>query len=217
MDGNGRWAVSRGLTRGEGHAKGSENVHRIIRQAVARGVKNITLYAFSTENWRRPKDELDIYFQIFEKKITEVSDEFKKQKGRIIFVGALDEMRPSLKTLMAEAEKKTEQGSAFTVYVAMNYGGKDEIVEACKKWRDSSDAELTTETLQQYMYVPDMPPLDLIIRTSGEQRLSNFMMWHSAYAELYFIDKFWPDFAPEDLDKALDDFADRQRRFGAAS
>ncbi len=214
MDGNGRWAKAQGLSRSAGHLQGAQNVRPIIEHAVKSGVKVITLYAFSKENWARPQDEKEVLFKIFEEQIKNTLDLFQKENGRLEFIGCKKDLSPLLQELMSNAEQNTQENIQFTVYVAMSYSGQQEIVDAIKSWQSAGSSELSIDELSKHMYEPDMPPVDLIIRTSGEQRMSNFLLWQSAYAELYFSPKFWPDFTVEDLDIALQDYATRERRYG---
>ena len=215
MDGNGRWAKKRGLPRKLGHREGVKVFRSITRRAKALGIKYITFYAFSTENWKRPKDEVDAIMDLFEKNLDEVKD-FIDEEIRVRFIGDRSALSPTLQAKMLNTEKSSEHFTGTTMILAINYGGQDEICRAVKKICQSgiSIDEITPKLIEQNLDAPDIPPLDYVIRPSGEMRLSNFMIWQAAYAEYYFTNILWPDFTDADFDKAIIEFSNRARRFG---
>ncbi len=215
MDGNGRWAKKRGLPRKLGHREGVKVFRSITRRAKALGIKYITFYAFSTENWKRPKDEVDAIMDLFEKNLDEVKD-FIDEEIRVRFIGDRSALSPTLQAKMLNTEKSSEHFTGTTMILAINYGGQDEICRAVKKICESgvSPDEITPQLIEQNLDAPDIPPLDYVIRPSGEMRLSNFMIWQAAYAEYYFTNILWPDFTDADFDEAIIEFSNRARRFG---
>lgn len=219
MDGNGRWAKKRGLPRKFGHREGVKVFRSITRRAKALGIKYITFYAFSTENWKRPQDEIDAIMDLFEKNLDEVKD-FIDEEIRVRFIGDRSRLSASLQEKMLNTERSSEHFTGTTMILAINYGGQDEICHAARSLArlvrngDMSADDITPESISQHLYAPDIPPLDYIIRPSGEMRLSNFMIWQAAYAEYYFTDILWPDFKDSDFDKAIAEFSNRGRRFG---
>ena len=220
MDGNGRWAKKRGLPRKFGHREGAKTFRAIARHAKAIGVSYITFYAFSTENWKRPKDEVDAIMDLFEKYLDEVRD-FMDENIRVRFIGDRTKLNPRLQEKMKNVEEDSKDFDAMTLILAINYGGRDEITHAVKAIADdiSSGAisadEITESLIQNRLYTEEIPDVDLIIRPSGEQRLSNFLIWQAAYAEYYFTNILWPDFSNKDFEKAIITFSERNRRFGA--
>ena len=216
MDGNGRWAASRGLGRSEGHRAGTENLRRIIEAFIRHGVKCLTLYAFSTENWDRPPDEVSALLEIVTEVIRSEVDELHREDIRLRHIGRLDRLPADLRRSICESIELTKHNSRMTLCVAFDYGGRAEIAEAVRSMiEDGVQAEDVDEDLfRRYMYTNGMPDPDLIIRTSGEQRLSNFLIWQAAYAEYYFTPVYWPDFDDADVEKALEAYASRKRRFG---
>jgi undecaprenyl diphosphate synthase len=216
MDGNGRWARKRGLPRLLGHRKGAKTLEQTVRDAAEAGVKYISVYAFSTENWRRPLVEKTGLMRIMEWYIKRKVVALKEQHGRLRFVGRRDRLPPSLVAVFEEAEKITRDEKGIQVILCIDYGGRQEIVDAVKKiLEEGVEAEkITEDLLSGCMYLPDVPEPDLIIRTSGEKRLSNFWLWTGVYSELYFTDTLWPDFNKDVLNAALEDYAQRQRRKG---
>jgi undecaprenyl diphosphate synthase len=213
MDGNGRWATARGKNRSYGHKAGSANVDAIVSHAFSLGVKSLTLYAFSSENWARPKEEVDelmkllkTYFKKFIKKVV-------KSDVRLVVVGGRDELSADLKKVIEDGEKQSENNTAHYLNIAINYGGRQEIVSAVKKIVEKGE-EITEQAISSNLYTALSGEPDLIIRTGGELRLSNFLLYQGAYSELYFTDVLWPDFDEKEFDKALTDFAGRKRRFG---
>lgn len=219
MDGNGRWAQKRGLPRTFGHKEGAQAFRKIARYCKKIGIKYITFYAFSTENWSRPKEEVDAIMALFSQYLEE-ADNFAEDKTRLIFLGDKAPFSPKMRERMIELEKASENFDEMTLALAINYGGRDDIVHSVKRIAelvesgDIRPSDIDEGLVGILLYTGTMPDADLIIRPSGEKRLSNFLIWQSAYAEFYFTDVLWPDFTPAELDKALKDFAQRNRRFG---
>ncbi len=219
MDGNGRWAQKRGLPRTFGHREGAQAFRKIARYCKKIGIKYITFYAFSTENWSRPKEEVDAIMALFSQYLEE-ADNFAEDKTRLIFLGDKAPFSPKMRERMIELEKASENFDEMTLALAINYGGRDDIVHSVKRIAelvesgDIRSSDIDESLVGSLLYTGTMPDADLIIRPSGEKRLSNFIIWQSAYAEFYFTDVLWPDFTPAELDKALKDFAQRNRRFG---
>jgi len=216
MDGNGRWAKACGLPRAEGHRQGTENLRRIIRACVEFGVEILTIYAFSTENWQRPPLEVRLLMTILQTVIERELQELNDNGVQIRHIGQLDRIAPSLQKIFLHACEFTKHNHRLILNVAFNYGGRDEIVHAIQQIvRDGVPAEQINEDLvNRYMYTGDLPDPDLVIRTSGELRLRNFLIWQAAYAEYYFTQTYWPDFDKEELRKAIQEYAHRTRRFG---
>ena len=219
MDGNGRWAKKRGLPRKFGHREGAKNFRSITKHAKAVGIDYLTYYAFSTENWKRPDDEVSSIMDLFEKYLDEVED-FIEENIRIRFIGDRSVLRPSLQAKMQHTEEVSKDFDSMTLVLAINYGGRDEICHSVKtlaekvKLGELEPEDITEEMIERNLYTEEMPPLDLVIRPSGEQRLSNFMIWQAAYAEFYYTNILWPDFRNDDFDRAIMDFCERNRRFG---
>lgn len=219
MDGNGRWAKKRGMPRKYGHREGAKTFRRITRHAKALGVKFITFYAFSTENWKRPKDEVDAIMALFEKYLDEVKD-FIEEQIKIVFIGDRTVLSQKLQEKMADVEKTSAHFESMTLVLAINYGGRDELVHAVREIAAQAaqgtlnPAEITAQTVNDHLYTAGIPDVDLIIRPSGEQRLSNFLIWQAAYAEFYYTDILWPDFKKADLERAVLAYSQRGRRFG---
>lgn len=212
MDGNGRWAKKRLLPRFAGHKAGVETVRKIARAAREMGLEALTLYAFSSENWKRPADEVSDLMGLLKHFIQADIDEFAANNVRLKIIGHYQALAPELVKLLDEAVARTADNSGSTLAVALNYGAQDELVRAAQAAAAAGD--ISAGAIEAHLYTAGMPPLDLIIRTSGEQRLSNFLLWQAAYAELYFTDILWPDFTPKHLEKALEEFAHRNRRYG---
>jgi undecaprenyl diphosphate synthase len=212
MDGNGRWAKKRHLPRALGHQRGVEAVRRTVRAARDLGLEALTLYAFSTENWTRPEDEVSALMGLMKKFILADLDEFAAAGVRLKIIGNYKAFSPELVGLIEGALDRTAGNSGTTLAVALNYGSLDEIAGAARA--AAAEGEITPETIAAHLDTADMPPLDLLIRTSGEVRLSNFLLWQAAYAEMLFVDTLWPDFGMADLQAALDEFARRDRRYG---
>ena len=219
MDGNGRWASKRGLPRSIGHKEGAETFNRITRRCKDLGIKYVTYYAFSTENWSRPADEVSALMKLFEQYLGD-AEKYVKDNTRLIFLGDKSKFSEKLRLRMEELEEKSRDFDSMTVLLAMNYGGRDEIVRAARraaalvKDRSIAPDQINESLFSSLLYTGGIPDPDLIIRPGGEKRLSNFLTWESAYSELYFTDVLWPDFNAKELDKALEDFAQRGRRFG---
>ena len=215
MDGNGRWAKKRSLPRTAGHAAGSKNFKDIARYCNKIGLKYLTVYAFSTENWKRPKEEVDNIMKIF-KDYLEDAKNFKDENIMVRFIGDRSVLDPDIIRLMKEAEDASADATGLKLNIAINYGGRDEIVHEVKDIVKSgiSADDITEQTISEHLYTAGQPDPDFIIRPSGEYRLSNYLIWQSAYAEYWFSDILWPDFKPKDLDRAIDDFNKRNRRFG---
>jgi undecaprenyl diphosphate synthase len=221
MDGNGRWARARLLPRVAGHRKGSETVRSLVKNAVESGIKYLTLFAFSSENWRRPEEEVSRLMQLFVTNLETQVAALHQANIRLRIIGNRDHLGQRLQKLISEAEALTAQNTALTLTVAMNYGGRWDIVQAVNHWLQekpgSHSAQITEEALAAHLSLADLPEPDLFIRTGGEQRISNFLLWNLAYSELYFTDTLWPDFDDECLKQALAWFSERERRFGRTS
>ena len=217
LDGNRRWARCAGIPQMEGHREGSNNLHRIAKHAIKRGVKFVSAYVFSTENWNRPPKEVNYLMRLLVHLATKEIEKYDQSGIKVVFVGSREGLSKKVLQAIEYAEKKTAGNKKGVLALCVNYGGHLELADGMKAMlADGVKAEeISPELVERYLYQSDIPPLDMIIRTSGEQRLSNFMLWRAAYAELTFVDKFWPDFAAADLDAALDDYALRQRRFGS--
>lgn len=219
MDGNGRWASARGLPRLAGHRAGTENLRNIIRACVEFGIQYLTIYAFSTENWGRPSDEVEGLMHIMAEVIDNELDELNKEGVQIRHIGRIDRMDEALRLKVQHAVEVTRENQRLVLCVAWNYGGRDEIVCAIQRIiADGKPAEeINEELVAQYLFTAGVPDPDLIIRTSGEMRTSNFLTWQSAYSEWYFPATLWPDFDKEELRKALEEYSQRDRRFGRLS
>jgi undecaprenyl diphosphate synthase len=216
MDGNGRWALQRGLPRLAGHKAGTENLRRVIRASVELGVKYLTIYAFSTENWGRPPEEVKGLMYILEDVIDRELNELHKEGVQLRHIGRLERLAPSLQEKVLDAIDVTKNNDRLILNIAFNYGGRDEIVQAIQRMmKDGVPPEkVTDELVSQYLYTAGVPDPDLIIRTSGELRVSNFLIWQAAYSEWYITPTFWPDFDKDEYRRALESFAHRDRRYG---
>ena len=215
MDGNGRWAKRRGLSRTEGHKAGAKAVSDVIKAFREYGVHHITLYAFSTENWKRPKAEVDALMDLIYTYVDRVVIPEIKKNGELCvrFIGDKSALSEELRNKCIEAEELSKD-KPYVCNVALNYGGRDEIVHAVRSALADGHRDINEEILSEYMYTSHSPDPDMVIRTGGDFRISNFLLWQAAYAELYFTDVLWPDFGPEELDKAIEDFYTRKRRYG---
>ena len=219
MDGNGRWAKKRLMPRTYGHSEGAKAIERTCENADELGIKYLTVYAFSTENWKRPKDEVDAIMDLFEKYLDEVRD-FIEENIRVRFIGDRTRLSENLQRKMASVEEDSKDFDSMTLVLAINYGGRDEICHAAKtlaqqvKEGKLEPEDITMDMIERNLYTEEIPPVDLVIRPSGEQRLSNFMIWQAAYAEFYYTNILWPDFKGSDLDKAVIAYSERNRRFG---
>lgn len=216
LDGNGRWAKAKGMPRNYGHAQGAKTVETICREAWNMGIKYLTVYAFSTENWKRPQEEVDAIMGLLEKYLDEVIRDAQKNGIRLKFLGDLSPLTPDLRNLCHRAEEATAEFEACQSNICLNYGGRDEIVHAVRACAaEGLDlGQITEEELGNRLYSAGIPDPDLVIRPSGEIRISNFLLWQSAYSEFYFTDVLWPDFTKEELLKAIAAFQKRSRRFG---
>jgi undecaprenyl diphosphate synthase len=216
MDGNGRWAKQRGLPRTEGHRQGKENLRRILEACVEFGVEILTIYAFSTENWERPPAEVNVLMGILELVLDQEVKRLHKNGVQVRHIGKMDGVSPKLQAKILKAVDYTKGNNTLILNVAFNYGGRDEIVHAVQQIvRDGVPADAIDDRLvSRYLYTADLPDPDLIIRTSGELRVSNFLIWQGAYSEYYVTSTYWPDFDKEELRKALVDYSHRSRRFG---
>lgn len=210
MDGNARWAQQRDLPVLEGHREGARALKRIVQDAVRHGLSELTVYAFSTENWSRPQDEVDGLMAMFAELIRSETPELKEQGVRMQFIGRRTGLSAELRDQMDWATDETAENDRLKLFVAFNYGGRAEILDAARRFDGETEAEFAA-----LLYAPQMTDPDLVIRTSGEHRLSNYLLWQTAYSELHFTDVLWPDFAESDLVAALDEFETRGRRFGA--
>jgi undecaprenyl diphosphate synthase len=216
MDGNGRWATSRGLPRLSGHEAGTENIRRITTAAGEIGVRYLTLWAFSTENWRRPRDEVEGILQILSHAIVHETEALHQRGAQLRHIGSLEGLSPELQNSIRGAIELTRNNETIVLTLAFNYGGRAELVHAVRRIiEDGIPSEHITEDLiSQYLYTDDIPDPDLVIRTSGEFRTSNFLIWQAAYAEWHFTPVLWPDFGPDHLKQAVEDYTHRERRFG---
>jgi undecaprenyl diphosphate synthase len=216
MDGNGRWAASRGLPVAEGHREGTRALRRTVEASIDLGLRSLAVYAFSTENWARPSDEVDDLMMIFGETIERELPDLARQGVRTRFIGRRDRVPADLLAKMDNLEAATATRDTLDLWVAFDYGGRDEVVEAARRLvTDGVPAErIDDAALTARLHAPELDPVDLVIRTSGERRLSNFLLWESAYAEFVFTDTLWPDFGADDLRSAVEEFAARQRRFG---
>jgi undecaprenyl diphosphate synthase len=208
-DGNGRWARARGLPVGEGHRAGADNLKKILRDAGELGVRELTVYSFSTENWSRPAEEVSGLMAMFAERIVDETPELHENGVRMRFLGRREGIDPKLVEQMQWAEELTDANDKITLFVAFNYGGRAEIIDAAKRFEGGDE-----DDFRKLLYAPEMHDPDLIIRTSGERRLSNYLLWQSAYSELVFRDELWPDFDRAAFEAALDDYGARRRRFG---
>jgi undecaprenyl diphosphate synthase len=208
-DGNGRWAQARDLPVAEGHAAGADVVKARLRDAAEFGVRELTVYSFSTENWNRSAEEVTALMRMFSQRILGETPELKAEGVRMRFIGRRDRVAPALLEQMDWAEAETADNDRITLFVAFNYGGRAEIVDAAARYQGGGE-----DAFRRLLYAPDMHDPDLVIRTSGEQRMSNYLLWQSAYSELVFRDELWPDFSREAFRAALDEYTSRSRRFG---
>jgi undecaprenyl diphosphate synthase len=221
MDGNGRWAKKRFLPRFVGHQKGLNSVKRLVAHCSTVGVKALTLFAFSTENWRRPQDEVNKLMGLFLKALQKEASKLNENNVKLRIIGDRSGFSEALQTHISLAESLTEKNTGLVLTIAANYGGRWDIVQAVQQWQmthpDSNVADMTESDISHFISLHDQPAVDLLIRTGGEQRISNFLIWQMAYAELYFTDELWPEFNESCFDKAVDSFSHRERRFGKTS
>jgi undecaprenyl diphosphate synthase len=216
MDGNGRWAERQGLPVAEGHRAGTKALRRTVEAAIDLGLETLVVYAFSTENWSRPAGEVDSLMDIFGETIERELPDLKRQGVRTRFIGRRDRASTELQEQMARLEEETAANERLNLWVALDYGGRAEIVEATRRLAESGiePSEIDENVLRANLYAPELPDPDLLIRTSGELRISNFLLWQLAYSELVFVDTLWPDFGHAELEQALAAYAQRRRRFG---
>jgi undecaprenyl diphosphate synthase len=214
MDGNGRWARKRGLPRVMGHKVGVESVRSVIRVARKVGIRYLTLYTFSSENWQRPKEEVSYLMQLLKTLLIKEVDELKRQGVRIRAIGRLGNLGKEVLEALNYAIEKTKDNRDLNLYLALSYGGRQEIVDAVNTVLRLGIKEVDEEKFRNFLYDPELPDVDLLIRTAGEYRISNFLLWHTAYAELYITDVLWPDFREEEFLKAIEDYSKRVRKFG---
>jgi undecaprenyl diphosphate synthase len=216
MDGNGRWANNRGLPRFAGHEAGGKNIRPVVKIFADYGVKYLTLYAFSTENWNRPRVEVAGLLSLLGKKIDQETQTFHQENIRLVHLGRLDNLSKRLREKVKAALELTKNNTGLTLCLAFDYGGRDEIVQAARRMASAGipGDNIDESVLARYLYSPDIPDPDLVIRTGGETRLSNFLLWQAAYSELYFTPVLWPDFGHKDVEEAFSEYKRRQRRFG---
>ncbi|MEO0019377.1 MAG: isoprenyl transferase [candidate division WOR-3 bacterium] len=220
MDGNGRWARRRGLPRSFGHRQGVRALRTVVETCGEIGVKFLTVFTFSTENWQRPKNEIESLMKLLARAVEEERADLMKNNVRVRAIGRLKDLPENVRTKVQSLIDETKNNTGLTLTLALSYGGKQEMIDAVKHafelWRAGkiSEPPQTEEEFSSLLYDPELPPVDLLIRTGGEHRISNFLLWHSAYAELYFTDTLWPDFKRKQLLEAIEDFSRRQRRFG---
>ena len=223
MDGNGRWAQKRGLPRSVGHKQGARTFREIVRHCRGIGIRYLTVYAFSTENWKRPQSEIDAIMNLLRDYLDELERHSDEEQGTLRFIGDMAPLAEDLRQRIADVQERTAGREGITVNIALNYGGRHEVVHAVQQAVSlARQGTLTPEAVDEalvdsLMYTAGQPPVDLIIRPSGEQRISNFLLWQGAYAEFVFMDVLWPDFTPGDLDRAIAEFQRRSRRFGGIS
>ncbi len=214
MDGNGRWAEKRGLPRTAGHKEGVKTVKRIVEAASDAGIKYLTLYAFSTENWKRSKEEVNFLLNLFVEAINGYLEELKQNNVKLKFIGDIEGLPYFLRKVISYSEKVTASANGLVLNIAINYGGRREIIRAVKKICKKGLKDVTEESFSDFLYTKGQPDPDIIVRTSGEQRLSNFLLYQSAYSELFFTDTLWPDFTADEFKEILKLFSLRKRRFG---
>ncbi|MBR3254371.1 di-trans,poly-cis-decaprenylcistransferase [Candidatus Saccharibacteria bacterium] len=211
-DGNRRWAKERGLPTIEGHKKGLEVIEALVGAAGKAGIKYLTFYVFSTENWGRSADEVGYIMKLAEGRILKYAEKLAKNNAKMVVLGSRNKISPTLASLIEKAEKITADCTGITVCFCFNYGGEQEIADAAAI--AASEGEITPETIRKHLYHPEIPDIDMVVRTSGEERISGFMLWRAAYAELMFIEKYFPDMEPDDIKKILENYEKRNRRFG---
>ena len=223
MDGNGRWAKLQGKNRVTGHQQGAKSVKEIVEEAFAQGIEYLTLYAFSTENWSRPKDEVNLLMKLLVSSLRKEFHRMVDNNIRLVSIGNIDALPTPVKDELHSVIEKTKNNTGMVLTLALNYGGKEDLTQAMRTIADKvknsiiSPEKVDESTINEHLYTLNLPPVDLLIRTSGEERISNFLLWHIAYTELYFTKTLWPDFKKEDLKEALLNYAKRERRFGKTS
>ncbi|MBO5822108.1 MAG: isoprenyl transferase [Lentisphaeria bacterium] len=216
MDGNGRWATERGLSRSDGHRAGAKQIAKVVEAAREFGIKYLTVYAFSTENWKRPQDEVRVLMELISEFTTDLLPDMLKNNVRLRTIGRTNDLPLLSRMALQKAIDATAKNDGFTLNIALSYGGRAEIIDAMNKMlkERKSDEALTEDEFRNYLYAPDLPDPDMMIRTGGEMRISNFLLWQLSYAELYVTPVYWPDFGRDELAAALENFASRDRRFG---
>jgi undecaprenyl diphosphate synthase len=214
MDGNGRWAQRRGLPRTEGHRRGALKAEKVVEWAAELSIKYVTFYTFSTENWKRPREEIEYLFSLLVKLLRQKLKKMIEEGVRIRFAGVIEELPKEVANFCRECEEKTRHNDKIHAILALNYGGRREIVDAFNRAIENGVMRLDETQFRNWLYLPDVPDPDLVIRTSGEMRISNFLLWQIAYSELYFTRVLWPDFTKQDFLRAIEDYERRQRRFG---
>ena len=223
MDGNGRWANSKGLVRHQGHKEGKESAKEIVKTCAKLGVKNLTLFAFSTENWKRPKREIDLLMDLLHNSLMSELNELKKNNIRLSTIGDISKIPFIVRSFLKKVCDDTKDNNRMTLTLALNYGSRDEIINSVKNIANKvknniiSPENVDETIINEHLYTRNLPPVDLLIRTSGEQRISNFLLWQIAYAELYFSEVLWPDFNKEHFEEAITSYQKRERRFGKTS
>lgn len=214
MDGNGRWGLKKRGSRNYGHLKGLNTVETVIKSSLDQKIPYLTLYTFSTENWKRPDDEINFLFDLVRKHIKKNLKKINKQGIKINIIGKKNKLPPDIIQSLKLIEKKTKKNNAITINLALNYGSKEEIVDACRKFALEKNKKIDIKNFQKKLYTKNMPDPDILIRTGGTRRLSNFLLWQLAYAEIFFIDKLWPDFNENDFNKIISKFHKIKRNFG---
>lgn len=214
MDGNGRWARRNSMPRVMGHYRGAEVAEEVVKACADLGVEYLTLFAFSTENWKRPREEVQVLFELLRSYLSQKRNELRELGVRLRFIGRRDRIGKDLKLLMEDLERETSGNEGITVILAVDYGGRDDILRAVNKLVGLEFDRVDEETFAHFLDLGDVPDPDLMIRTAGERRISNFLLWHLAYTELYFTDLCWPEFSRDELLRAIEDFSRRKRKFG---
>lgn len=218
MDGNGRWATQRGLSRSDGHRQGAEALKKVVKACSQKGIKVVSIYAFSCENWsKRPKSEIKFLFSLITQFVKKEMKDYVKSGYRVRFSGDLSQLPKSTQNAVQKVIDASKNNDGLIVNIALNYGSHQEIVRAVNMILQSGLREIDEQMLEDCLYSAGLPPLDLVVRSSGEKRLSNFMLWQASYSELIFLDKFWPDFDESTLDEILEEYSKRERRFGGIS
>lgn len=218
MDGNGRWAKKRGLPRILGHKEGANRIMDVVVKAKELGIEAVTMFAFSTENWNRPKEEVTYIFNLLEKLLKKGKEKFRKNNIKVKFIGNIDELSNRYQKIILKTIEETRDNNGIVMNLAINYGSRNEIIRAIKDisldYKENKIDEISEEVFERYLMTSELPPVDLLIRTSGEVRISNFLLWQIAYSELIFTSTYWPDFDGEELEKCIEEYSSRDRRFG---
>lgn len=218
MDGNGRWAKKRGLPRILGHKEGANRIMEVVLKAKEMGVESVTMFAFSTENWNRPKEEVNYIFNLLEKLLKKGKGKFEKNNVRVKFIGNINELDEKYQKVIYKTMEETKYNNGVIMNLAINYGARSEIIRAVKSisfdYKESKIKEIDEEVFEKYLMTSELPSVDLLIRTSGEKRISNFLLWQIAYSELIFTNVYWPDFDDKEFEKCIEEYLSRNRRFG---